>query len=144
MAPDPTPPLTVLYDGHCSLCVRSAAALERLDRKRGRIRMVDFRTHPAPAADAGITPDALEGAMHAIHPDRRITKGPDAVRDALRAVGWRWAARLLALPLIGPVFARVYDTIARNRLRWFARKAVAPGAAACEHGTCRADPKPRR
>lgn len=137
MAHAPSNPLTVLYDGRCSLCVRSAQALRRLDRDRGRVRTVDFRADQEPASRAGIDDEALEGAMHAIHADGRVTKGPDAVRDALRAAGLGPAAGLLGLPLIGPLFARFYDYIARNRLRWFARDADAP--AECEHGVCRID-----
>ena len=137
MAHAPRTPLTVLYDGHCSLCSRSAEALRRLDRGRGRVRPVDFRENRDPARRAGIEDEALEGAMHAIHADARVTKGPDAVRDALRAVGWGPVSWLLGLPLIGPVFARFYDFIARNRLRWFARTSDAP--ASCEHGVCRLD-----
>lgn len=139
VGPGPTSPLTVLYDGHCSLCCRSAAALRRMDRGRGRVRLVDFRSDSGPASDAGIQPEALEGAMHAVHADGSVSKGPNAVRDALRAVGWRWVARVLAWPVVGPLFARVYDVIARNRLRWFAQREDGDADATCEHGACRID-----
>lgn len=137
MTSDDAEPMTVLYDGHCSLCMRSAEALRRLDRGRGRVRPVDFRSDKGPARDAGIGDEALEGAMHAVHPDGRVTRGPDAVRDALRAVGWKPVSWLLGLPLIGPVFGHFYDFIARNRLRWFARQSDAPSE--CEHGVCGID-----
>lgn len=135
MRPALQSPLTVLYDGRCSLCAGSARALERIDRGRGRVRLVDFRVDMAKADRAGITPDALEGAMHAIHPDGRVVRGPDAVRDALRAVGWKPASWVLALPVVGPLFARCYDTLARNRLRWFARREPVPPG--CAGGVCR-------
>jgi predicted DCC family thiol-disulfide oxidoreductase YuxK len=139
VGPDQTSPLTVLYDGHCSLCCRSADALRRMDRGRGRVRLVDFRSDSGPALEAGIQPEALEGAMHAVHADGSVSKGPDAVRDALRAAGWRWVARLLAWPVVGPLFARVYDVIARNRLRWFARRDGDGTGGSCEHGSCGVD-----
>lgn len=138
MPPDRTHPLMVLYDGHCSLCVRSAAGLTRLDRDRQRLRMVDFRAHPEAVRASGISEAAMEGAMHAVHPDGRVSKGPEAVRDALRAAGLGPASWVLGLPLIGPVFARFYDVIARNRLRWFGRKS----ADSCAGGACRIDHHP--
>lgn len=127
----------MLYDGRCSLCTRSAGALRRLDRGRGRVRLVDFRTDTTVAPRAGITAEALEGAMHAVHADGLVRVGPQAVRDALRAVGMGPAARVLGWPIIGPVFGRCYDLIARNRLQWFARRESAPEG--CQDGACRID-----
>jgi predicted DCC family thiol-disulfide oxidoreductase YuxK len=131
-------PLTLLYDGRCSLCVRTADALRRLDRDRNRVRLVDFRADFAPADAAGISPGALEGAMHGIHPDGRVVAGPDAVRDALRAVGFGPVSRVLGWPIVGPLFGRLYDTVARNRLKWFAQQGreAPPG---CDGGVCRID-----
>lgn len=126
--------LTVLYDGRCSLCTRSAAGLTRLDRDRLRLRMVDFRANPEVVRDAGIPEAAMEGAMHAVHADGRVTKGPEAVRDALRAAGLGPASWVLGLPLVGPVFGRFYDILARNRLRWFPQ-----AGDSCEHGACKID-----
>lgn len=126
--------LTVLYDGRCSLCTRSAAGLTRLDRGRNRLRMVDFRSNPNVVSGAGISEEAMEGAMHAVHADGKVTKGPQALRDALRAAGLGPASWVLGLPLIGPLFGRFYDILARNRLRWFPQ-----GDASCEHGACKID-----
>jgi predicted DCC family thiol-disulfide oxidoreductase YuxK len=137
MAIDRPHTLTVLYDGRCSLCNRSAAALIRLDRDRGRVRPVDFRAHPEVARNAGISDAALEGAMHAVQADGRVSKGPDAVRDALRAVGLGPASWVLGLPVVGPLFGRFYDLIARNRLRWFPQDGDS-----CEHGACRTGDRP--
>lgn len=128
--------LTVFYDGRCSLCTRTRAALTRMDRGRGRVRFMDFRANPEAPARHAITPEAMEGAMHAVHPDGRVTKGPEAVRDALRAVGLGPVAWALRLPVVGALFARFYDVLARNRLRWFGVK----GATDCEHGACRVTP----
>lgn len=122
--------LTVLYDGRCSLCVRSAEGLRRADRGRGRVRLVDFRVDDGPARGAGISAADLEGAMHAVHADGRVSRGPEAVRDALRAVGLGSVAWLLGLPVVGPGFRRAYGVVARNRLRWF-------GKDGCEDGACR-------
>ncbi len=130
--------LTVLYDGWCSLCAGTARSISRMDRGRGRVRMVDFRADFSEAEKAGITPEALEGAMHAVHPDGRVTVGPQAVRDALRAVGLGPMAAVLGWPLVGGVFGVVYDRVARNRLKWFGR-GEGPEADGCAGGVCRMD-----
>lgn len=134
---EPAGAITVLYDGRCSLCTRSAAGLRRLDRGRGRVRVVDFRADMSVATANGISAEALEGAMHAVHADGLVSAGPQAVRDALRAVGLGPAARVLGWPVVGPLFGRFYDLIARNRLKWFAQREPAP--AGCEDGACRID-----
>lgn len=96
--------------------------------------MVDFRANPEVVRGAGISGAAMEGAMHAVHADGRVSKGPEAVRDALRAIGLGSASWVLGLPVVGPLFGRFYDILARNRLRWFPQ-----GDASCEHGACRID-----
>lgn len=130
--------LTVFYDGWCSLCAGTARSIERLDRGRGRVRTVDFRADFSGAAAVGITAEALEGAMHALHPDGRVTAGPEAVRDAVRAAGLGPLAAVLGWPVVGAVFARAYDVVARNRLKWFGKAA----SGGCAGGVCRLDGRP--
>lgn len=101
------------------------------------MRVVDFRADMSVATANGISAEALEGAMHAVHADGLVSAGPQAVRDALRAVGLGPAARVLGWPVVGPLFGRFYDLIARNRLKWFAQREPAP--AGCEDGACRID-----
>jgi len=130
----------LLYDGHCSVCHVSARSIGKMDPNSARVRVVDFRISMTDAERAGISPDVLETGLHLIHTDGRVTKGPDAVRDALRALRLGGVAWALDLPIIGALFARFYDWFARNRLRWFARDL--PGAdgsggnEACADGSC--------
>lgn len=127
-------PVTVLYDGNCTVCTRSARGLEKLDKGRGRVKLVDFRRDMAAADRAGISAAALEGSMHAIGAGGSVSVGPEAVRDALRAVGLGGVSWALGLPVIGRVFGGFYDWFARNRLRWFARS---DGDAGCAGGSCK-------
>ncbi len=133
--------LTVFYDGWCSLCAGTARSLNKMDRGRSRVRMVDFRADFSEAAAAGITPQALEGAMHAVHPDGRVTAGPEAVRDALRVLGLGPMSAVLGWPVVGGVFGVFYDWLARNRLKWFGggRGEVGkdPSGNGCANGVCR-------
>lgn len=131
--------LTVFYDGRCSLCDGTARSLVKMDRGRGRVRVVDFRADFSEAEKAGIAPEALEGAMHAVHADGRVTAGPEAVRDALRAVGLGPVSAVLGWPLVGGVFGRLYDWVARNRLRWFGRGDVGKAGDGCDGGVCRVE-----
>jgi predicted DCC family thiol-disulfide oxidoreductase YuxK len=131
-------PVVLLYDGHCSVCHGSARAIGRMDPSQRRVRVVDFRARMVEADGAGIPLSDLEAGLHLIHGDGRVTAGPDAVRDALRALRLGGVAWMLGLPVIGPLFARFYDVFARNRLRWFRRK-VPGGNDPCTSGTCRID-----
>lgn len=123
--------MIVLYDGRCSVCTRTARALEKLDRGRGKLRTVDFRGSTAESSRAGISAEQLEASMHTIAPDGRVRRGPDAVRHALRTVGLGAFSWVLGLPVIGAVFGRFYDWFARNRLRWFGLPDEA-----LDHGGC--------
>lgn len=127
-------PVTVLYDGHCSVCHNTVRAIARMDPGQRRLRGVDIRSDAEVAERAGIDRASLESQMHLIHPDGRVTAGPDAVRDALRALRLGGIAWMLSLPIVGGLFARFYDWFARNRLRWFARDL--PDAGDCADGSC--------
>ncbi len=127
-------PGVLLYDGRCSACVGSARAIERMDPRRRRLRVVDFRASMDDAERAGISPESLERGVHMIKPDGSVSAGPDAVRDALRALRLGGIAWMLGLPLVGGLFGRFYDWFARNRLRWFGRDL--PGGSGCADGSC--------
>jgi predicted DCC family thiol-disulfide oxidoreductase YuxK len=131
--------LTVFYDGRCSLCAGTARSLVKMDRGRGRVRVVDFRADFSEAERAGIASEALEGAMHAVHADGRVTAGPQAVRDALRAVGLGPVSAVLGWPVVGGVFGRLYDWVARNRLKWFGRGGEEEVGGGCDGGVCRVE-----
>ncbi|MEM9372986.1 MAG: DUF393 domain-containing protein [Planctomycetota bacterium] len=138
MAQAPLQPAVLLYDGRCSVCDGTARAIERMDPDRRRVHAVDFRASTRESDAAGIPAESLEAGIHLIHPDGAVSAGPDAVRDALRALRLGGVAWTLALPVAGTLFERFYDWFARNRLRWFERRSPEAGSA-CEDGGCRMD-----
>ncbi|MFL5243623.1 MAG: thiol-disulfide oxidoreductase DCC family protein [Gemmataceae bacterium] len=119
----------VLFDGQCPLCLKSVAALRRLDWLH--------RLHPQNARDLAtlprreppLEPDRLLQEMHLLTPDgREIYHG----FEAFRWMAWRlpllWPlAPLLYLPGMKAFGQRVYLWIARNRFR------LVP----CHGGVCR-------
>lgn len=111
-------PLTVLYDGSCRLCRRSAFGLGMLDAF-SHLRLVDFRD---PAAKKAVAPhlheSQLDLAMHVLLPDGSVRTG----YDGFRAIAWHlpalWpAAPFLGLPGIRDAGRVIYARIARNRTK---------------------------
>lgn len=121
--------LTVLYDGHCVLCTRSKAKLEKW-RTAPSIRFLQLQSPEARALVPDMDEKRYLGAMHVVE-DGRVHSAHD---------GWFRIMRLAPLPLallagLTPVFlARpLYAWVARNRYRWFGK--------ICDGGTCQVHPK---
>jgi predicted DCC family thiol-disulfide oxidoreductase YuxK len=99
------PRISVLYDGGCTLCVRTATALDSLDWF-GRLRLVN-------AAADGSQPEHFEA-----DDGRRRFRGFRAYRRLARSVPALWPAVALAyVPGISWVSERVYNYVARRRGR---------------------------
>lgn len=116
--------LTVVYDGHCRLCVGSVERLKRW-RSADRLRFVPLQEPEARALLPGLSGADLEGQMHVL----------DAGRAYAGADGWFRLLRLAPLwtawvAWVTPRFVArpAYAWIARNRYRWFGRT--------CEEGSC--------
>jgi predicted DCC family thiol-disulfide oxidoreductase YuxK len=115
--PSAHPPLSVLYDGSCGLCLRTVAILRRLD-VLGRIEVWDVlrdwerveRRWPILSQQA-----CLEN-MHVVTPGGRVYSG----FYGYRAMAWHIPLGWLLLPLlfapgVPAVGERVYDLVARRR-----------------------------
>ncbi len=115
----------VLFDGACGLCSRTVDFIVPRDR-RGVFRFAALQSATGRAlldrhglACAGLDSVVLIAGGH-------VATKSEAVLRIARRLGGVWA--LLALPgLLVPrrLADALYDTVARNRLRWF------PGPAAC-------------
>jgi len=117
--------LTVIYDGLCPLCIRSATILDRLDW-RSRLRFVDLEGDWAGASRLapGLTPAQARHAMHVTLPGGRVTRGFYAFRSLARVVPPLWPLLpLLYFPLAGRVGTWLYELVARNRGRTVCRVA---------------------
>jgi len=109
--------LSVLYDGHCDLCIRSVSALEALDIG-GRLRFVDLEVPEEAATVPGVDRSDALSWMHVVDEAGRVWRGFFAFRRLARALPVLWPVLpVLYAPLSGRVGPRVYDAIARRRSR---------------------------
>ncbi len=121
-------PTYVLYDGWCSVCVKTASHLTKLDRGRGHVECIDFRVETEHAASSGIDPEVLATSLHARTPDGGLHSGPGALRVVYETLGKKHRMSWTSLPVIRPVFDACYRVFARNRLRWFSTQECTDGS----------------
>lgn len=112
----------IVFDGDCVLCSRMAAAVNRCD-PAGLFRLTDMNAPPgqALAKRFGVDPAHPETVI-VVRSGRAYFKSDAALVIAAALPRWRWAAPFRWVPrwLRDPP----YDLIARNRYRWFGRKAA--------------------
>jgi predicted DCC family thiol-disulfide oxidoreductase YuxK len=126
------PQTIVYYDGWCNACIKSADLFTKLDRNRGLLICVDFRSDDPLIKHAGANLQTLAASLHTLTPDGTLHAGPAAIRQAFNQLGNNHAAAWTAWPIIKPVFDLGYRIFARNRLRWFANHK-------CKDGSCTID-----
>lgn len=97
---------TLVYDGDCGLCERSA------DMARRRTRNVTVRDHRSHGLDS------IDAVIY-LADGREYTGAPAVARLLADFDGraWRLAGRVIALPLVRILAAAVYAVVARNRRR---------------------------
>lgn len=127
-----TESFTIFIDGLCPLCKREAALLTRLDRRRGRLTVVDIADPAFDPGTLGVGMEQFMGTIHGRTADGRIVTGMEVFRRAYSAVGWGAVLSPTGWPALRPVFDALYRWFARHRLRLTGR-----GGAACAGGTCR-------
>jgi predicted DCC family thiol-disulfide oxidoreductase YuxK len=105
---------TLVFDGRCGFCTRSAGWLRRLDR-RGRLTLRPYQDADVLAA-AGLTVEQASRSVWWLDPDGSVVGGAHAVNAALTAaIGVRlplWLYRLTR-----PLQERLYAWVAANRYR---------------------------
>lgn len=90
-------PLTVLYDGACPLCRREIGLYRGLPAAQP-LCFADV-SDPGQVLPAGTTRAQLLARFHVRHADGRLDSGARAFLALWAALpGWRWLARLGALP----------------------------------------------
>lgn len=112
---------TILIDGQCSLCSREAAFMQRLDKGRGRLRLIDITDPAFDPASLGLTFEQVMGQIHGILPDGSVIRGMEVFRRAYAALGWGWVLAPTAWPGLRWLFDRFYLWFARNRHRFSRR-----------------------
>ncbi|MDE1176939.1 MAG: DCC1-like thiol-disulfide oxidoreductase family protein [Edaphobacter sp.] len=123
---------TLLYDGVCALCNGVVRFVLRHDRA-GVFRFAALDSDAARELmdGAAATQDGVALVLQPLTAAQRILYRSDAVAEALRLLGWRRRAALLAA-VPRPLRESGYGIVARLRYRLFGRYAVCPLPAA-EH-----------
>ena len=115
-----SPPI-VFFDGVCGLCNKFVNFLMRKDKK-GKLR---FATLQGKTADQLI---AIKGKVNMdtiiLYDNGKIYYRSTAALKLFTTLGGTW--KLMAMFFIVPPFLRnfVYDIIARNRYKWYGKRAV--------------------
>jgi predicted DCC family thiol-disulfide oxidoreductase YuxK len=94
---DPDRATVVFFDGSCLLC-RSEIGMYRGADGAATLRLVDISA-PEAAVPDGLGREAAMARFHVLSRDGRLLSGAAAFIEVWRQLpGWRWAARLGALP----------------------------------------------
>jgi predicted DCC family thiol-disulfide oxidoreductase YuxK len=122
--------MTLLYDGACPFCTRSARAVQRALGEK-RVALHDFQQPGGMDAYPDLAPQALKSKMHVVMPEGPIFAGAEAfARIFARLPGVGWLAWLYYVPGLRQIADGVYAFIAKHRYRLFGR------AASCGGETC--------
>ncbi len=109
--------IKLLYDGACPLCVREVNFLQRKDRDRGLIKLVDIAADDYDSTDnADISFETAMGRIHAILPNGEIIQGVEVFRQTYDTLGIGWIYAITKLPVFGWLAETVYEVWADYRL----------------------------
>ncbi len=107
--------LTVLYDGHCPLCRRSAFSLGMCDWLH-RVKFANYHERETREHFPQFALADLNKAMHVVLPNGKTAVGYDGFAALTRHLPALWlAAPFLTLPGISHVGRLVYARIAKSR-----------------------------
>lgn len=105
----------LLFDGDCAFCTTCAQLVEKRIRPDADVVAWQF----ADLAELGVTAEQASDAVQWIGVDSAVLSGHEAIAAMLGNSGpiSRLAARLLLLPGISWIAAKVYALVAANRHR---------------------------
>ncbi len=115
----------LLYDGDCAFCNRCARVLARIEPDAEIVAW-----HLTDLAGLGVTEEQARDAVQWVQIDGTVRSGHEAIAATLEAAGgiWKVIGRVLLLPGISWMAARVYRLVAEHRHR------LPGGAPACAAG----------
>ena len=108
--------LLILYDGNCPICCAKRDFLQRRDRQN-KLAFADIRSNDFPALEIPVSMEMLEKEIYSITPDGQILRAMEVIRAAYAEIGIGWLISPTGWPLLRPLFDRLYQLVARNRLR---------------------------
>ncbi len=104
----------LLYDGDCAFCTTCARVLGRIgpDAEIVAWQLTDL-------AELGMTEERAAEAVQWVEADGTVRSGHEAIAAVLQTAGgiWRIVGRIVLLPGISWIAARVYRLVADNRHR---------------------------
>jgi predicted DCC family thiol-disulfide oxidoreductase YuxK len=104
----------LVYDGDCAFCTTCARLLERIgpDAEIVAWQLTDL-------AELGLTEEQATDAVQWVEVDGTVRSGHEAIAAVLNTAGriWRIVARIVLLPGISWLAAKVYRLVADNRHR---------------------------
>ncbi len=116
--------------------------MQRLDRGRGLLHIVDITRPDFDPAALGTTMNAVLGQIHGVAPDGTLLRGMEVFRRAYAAVGKRWLVAWTAWPIARPIVDRLYLWFARHRVRIssIVARVLGDKAPPCGDGRCAIEP----
>ncbi|HEY5046108.1 MAG TPA: DUF393 domain-containing protein [Solirubrobacteraceae bacterium] len=104
----------LIYDGDCAFCRKCARALERIEPDAEIIAW-----QSADLAALGITEEQATDAVQLVQIDGTVRAGHEAIAAILSSTGgiWQIIGRMVLLPGISWMAAKVYRLVADNRNR---------------------------
>lgn len=107
--------VVIVYDGACRFCTSQVHWIQQRDRD-GVFEFVSSGASGLLERFPQLRDHDLNSGLRAILPDGRTAIGADGVYEiALRLRGWRRMAWLYRVPGLGPLWRRVYASIAARR-----------------------------
>ena len=109
--------IKLLYDGECPLCVREVNFLQKRDRGRGLVSLVDIAEDDYdPAENGGVDFATAMGRIHAVLADGAVIQNVEVFRRIYEILGIGWIYAATKWPIIGPVVDALYGIWADWRL----------------------------
>jgi len=104
----------LVYDGDCAFCTKCARVLERIgpDAEIVAWQFTDL-------AELGVTEEQATDAVQWVQIDGTVSSGHEAIAAMLKTAGriWKIIGRMILLPGISWMAAKVYRLVAENRYR---------------------------
>ena len=111
--------ITVYYDGACPSCVKDRYNYEKLSGRAGKnVFWFDITGQEKRLREIGIDPQKALKELHVKNKNQQILSEIDAYILLMREVPLlRPLASLIGLPMIRPMFSKVYHRQVNRRLR---------------------------
>lgn len=115
----------LLFDGVCNLCHAAVRFVIRRD-PAGVFRFAPLDSEAGKRLTRGAFPDADPPDSVILIENGQVHVGSEAALRIVRRLRGPWSVLAVLRLVPRPLRDRMYDTVARNRYRWFGRKDVCP------------------